>query len=58
MKFIKPTTTWICDWDSLHIKEAKENMLMVKAKLINQVASEVYQAVQGWRRPGVLQIGD
>jgi len=48
--------SWIGDWANLQIKEEKKHMLMVGAKLINQVANEFYKPSQPWR-PEVLRLG-
>ena len=49
MKLVKLTCNWIVDWAVLQRKNPGQNLLMLGAKLIEQVASEVYRASHGWR---------
>ena len=56
IKIIKLVNSWIGDWAQLQTKEAKGKVLRVGARVVEQVASEVYKASQGWR-PGVLRLG-
>ena len=46
---------WISDWAILQRKDPEERMLMPGARLVEQVASDVYKAKQGWRF-GILRI--
>lgn len=57
MTIVKMMCAWIADWSILWIKEPDTRMLGVGARLLEQVANEIYRVSQGWR-PGVLQLGD
>lgn len=49
MGLIKLMCNWISDWAVLQIKDPGGRALMLGARLIKQVASEIYRASQGWR---------
>ena len=49
MCIIKMMCSRITDWAILQKKDPEEKMLMLGARLIEQVASEIYRAAQGWR---------
>ena len=49
MKLVKLTRNWSVDWAVLQRKNPRQNLLMLGARLIEQVASKVYKASQGWR---------
>ena len=59
---IKLMCNWILDWAVLQIKDPGEKLLMLGARLIEQVASEIYRsfsrggdlAFQDWmsKKPG------
>lgn len=56
MYVVKLICNWISDWSILQIKEPEGRMLMLGAKVLEQVASEVYRSAQGWRL-GVPRLG-
>lgn len=55
MILIKLICFYITGWSILQIKEANKEVLMLGARLLEQVASGVYKASQG-RRHSVLRI--
>ena len=55
MGIVKMMCGWISDWAVLQKRCPGERMLMLGAKLIVQVASDVYKALQGWHF-GVLRV--
>ena len=42
-------TYWITSWSILQTKDQARRMLELGSRLLEQVASEVYRASQGWR---------
>ena len=46
---VKRICCWITDWAILQKKGPGERMLTLGARLIEQVASEIFKASQGWR---------
>jgi hypothetical protein len=48
-------SNWIVDWSILQIKNPEQKLLMLGAKLVERVASEIYRASQEWR-PGVQRL--
>ena len=55
MKLVKLTCNWIMDWAVLQRKDPEEKIFMLGARLIEQVASEIYMATQGCRI-GVMRL--
>lgn len=48
MILIKLICFWVVGWSILQIKEVNKEVLMVGARLLERVASEVYKSSQGW----------
>ena len=46
---VKRMCSWITDWAILQKKDPGERMLTLGARLIEQAASEIFKASQGWR---------
>ena len=53
---VKLMGNWISIGSILQKKGAKAKMLMLGARLVEQVASEVFRSSRGWR-PGVPRLG-
>ena len=47
MTLVRQMCNWILDWSILHEKKLEQKLLMLGAKLIERLASEVYRASQG-----------
>ena len=56
MIFIKLICFWIVGWTILQMGNENKEVLMIVAKLLEQVANEVLQIIAGWRHR-VLRIG-
>ena len=56
MTIVRKMCNWIIDQSILQEKKPGGKMLILGAKKIERVASEVYKVSQGWR-PGIRRLG-